>query len=51
MITKNDVTGDRIVSKSSNAKYAEGWELIFGKKKFKKKKQNNSQGDDAGIRP
>ena len=37
MPAKNDVTGDRIVSKSSNAKYAEGWERIFGKKKLRQR--------------
>lgn len=32
MATRNDVTGDAIVSRPSNNKYADGWELAFGKK-------------------
>jgi len=32
MTSKNDITGDSIVSKTSNKKYEEGWERIFGKK-------------------
>jgi hypothetical protein len=33
MAAKNDITGDAIRSKTSNKKYADGWERIFGKKK------------------
>jgi hypothetical protein len=33
MATKNDVTGDSIVSRSSNKNYSDGWDRIFGKKK------------------
>ena len=33
MTSKNDITGDEIKSKTSNEKYREGWERIFGKKK------------------
>lgn len=32
MTSKNDITGDSIVSKTSNKKYEEGWERIFGNK-------------------
>lgn len=32
MASRNDVTGDAIVSRASNSKYADGWELAFGKK-------------------
>ena len=34
MATRNDVTGDAIVSRASNDKYADGWDRIFGKKKL-----------------
>lgn len=40
MTAKNDVTGDKIISRISNEKYAEGWDRIFGKKKEKKKKKS-----------
>jgi|TARA_R100000081_G_C4818717_1_gene177587 hypothetical protein len=30
--TQNPVTGDRLVSKASNQKYRDNWELAFGKK-------------------
>lgn len=32
MATKNDVTGDSIVSRSTNKNYSDGWDRIFGKK-------------------
>lgn len=37
MTAKNDVTGDKIISRVSNDKYNEGWDRIFGKKNKKKK--------------
>lgn len=40
MTAKNDVTGDKIISRISNEKYAEGWDRIFGKKKEKEKKKS-----------
>jgi len=30
MVTKNDITGDEIKSRSNSDKYADGWEAIFG---------------------
>lgn len=30
MSTKNDITGDTIVSKQTTDEYREGWERIFG---------------------
>ena len=32
-MSTNDITGDRIVSKKSNANYESGFDKIFGKKK------------------
>lgn len=32
MATKNDITGDPLVSKSPTEAYRDGWDLIFGKK-------------------
>lgn len=32
MTTKNDITGDTLVSKDTNDAYREGWDRIFGKK-------------------
>ena len=33
MTDRNDITGDRIAnSKGDQSKYADGWELAFGKK-------------------
>lgn len=37
--TRNDITGDKIVSKSPNDLYAENWERIFGKKDDKNVKE------------
>lgn len=32
MATKNDITGDPLVSKSPTEAYRDGWDRIFGKK-------------------
>ena len=32
MPTKNDITGDSLISKTSNDAYRDGWERIFGNK-------------------
>ena len=37
MTAKNDVTGDSLISKSSNEKYRSEWDRIFGKSKDAKK--------------
>lgn len=33
MTTKNDVTGDNLVTKETTDAYREGWDRIFGKQK------------------
>lgn len=35
MASKNDITGDKLISKPSNDKYSEGWDRLFGEKKMK----------------
>ena len=40
MTTKNDVTGDRLISKVSSDSYRENWERIFGDKYRNKKEKN-----------
>lgn len=37
MTTKNDVTGDRLISKIPSDNYRDNWERIFGKKNDRKK--------------
>lgn len=32
MTTRNDVTGDALVSKNTNNDYRNGWDRIFGRK-------------------
>lgn len=32
-MSKNDITGDDLVSKSATAAYRDGWDRIFGRKK------------------
>lgn len=51
MAAKNDITGDAIRSKTSNQKYAEGWERIFGKKKTNGESSNGRTADfeSAGL--
>ena len=43
MTSKNDVTGDPLISKSPTDSYRDGWDRIFGKKPKKEKptKQEN----------
>jgi hypothetical protein len=41
MAARNDVTGDSLVSKSSNEKYRSEWDRIFGKKKETKEKKKD----------
>lgn len=42
MTTKNDVTGDRIITKSSSDAYRDNWNRIFGNKyKDRKVKEGN----------
>jgi len=41
MATKNDVTGDKLISRITNDKYAEGWDRIFGNKKKEKDKKKS----------
>lgn len=35
MATKNDITGDSLVTKSTTDNYRDGWDRIFGKKEKK----------------
>jgi hypothetical protein len=37
-VTKNDVTGDKLQSKTSNKKYRDNWDLIFKSIKEEKEK-------------
>lgn len=37
MTAKNDITGDSIKSRTSNKKYEDGWDRIFGNKKDSQK--------------
>ena len=37
MTTKNDITGDSLISKIPNDAYRENWERIFGSKNGKDK--------------
>jgi len=32
-MSKNDITGDSIITKNTTDKYRDGWDRIFGKKK------------------
>ena len=48
MATKNDITGDALVTKVPSRSYDEGWERIFGKKN-KDAEQTEQQGEEALI--
>jgi hypothetical protein len=38
-VTKNDVTGDKLQSKTNTQKYRDNWDLIFKKDKDASKKE------------
>lgn len=43
MATTNDVTGDRIKSRTNTKKFNENFDRIFGKKKDDKKKEDDKK--------
>lgn len=43
MATKNDITGDALITKVSNENYRNNYDLIFGKKDQKKESDGRSQ--------
>lgn len=43
MSSRNDITGDALISKSNTDKYRDGWDMIFGKDK--KKQQEDTTTD------
>lgn len=51
MASHNDITGDALVSRVSNSKYAEGYDRVFGKKKEKQNAGTNADGDTVSVPP
>jgi len=49
MATKNDVTGDSLVTKIQSNMYDEGWERIFGKKKKEEGKEDGDNRVDETV--
>lgn len=43
MASTNDVTNDRLVSKTNTQKYRDNWDKIFGKGKKDKKKDTDEK--------
>jgi hypothetical protein len=43
MVSKNDITGNEIKTKTSSDKYREGWDRIFGKKKDESKDKKDKK--------
>jgi|TARA_R110002124_G_scaffold47397_1_gene141173 hypothetical protein len=50
MATKNDMTGDTLISRVSNKNYSDGWDRIFGKKSQKEKQQDMTELNGDGNR-
>ena len=50
MATKNDMTGDTLISRASNKNYNDGWDRIFGKKSQKEKQQDMTELNGDGNR-
>ena len=42
MATKNDITGDALISRGANQAYLNNYDLIFRKEKPQKEKENGS---------
>jgi len=47
MASKNDITGDSLVTKNTNDSYRDGWDRIFNKDKTEKEKENEEQIRDS----
>ena len=45
MPTRNDVTGDTLVSRTNSDQYRSNYDRIFGKKKSKESTNSNSQSN------
>lgn len=42
MATRNNITGDRMVSKTSSEEYRNNWDAVFGKKKEEGKEEDDN---------
>ena len=52
MASTNDITGDKLITKSASDSYRDGWDRIFGKKKNEKTtSEKNEQIEDSNHRP
>jgi len=49
MVSRNDITGDNLVSKPSNEKFDTGWELIWGNKEKEEDPIEDEVEDDVGC--
>ena len=49
MATHNDITGDALVSRVSNSKYAEGYDRVFGKKKENTNVESGTNGVAVSV--
>lgn len=50
MSTKNDITGDNLVSKNTTEAYRDGWERIFGKNKTSEEKQGSNKEENINSK-
>lgn len=46
MATKNDVTGDALVSKTTTESYRDGWDRIFGTTEEEEQKKTEEETED-----
>lgn len=49
MVSRNDITGEKIITKPSTNSYADGWERIFGKKRKKAQHMKGSAIDSNKV--
>jgi len=50
-VSKNDITGDSIISKQSNANYEAGYDLIWGKKTIDRSGQARAASKARSEKP
>ena len=48
-MTTNDITGDKIVSKSNTKEFRDGWEIAYGGVKHKDKARRGTDSESTGV--
>lgn len=49
MATTNDITGDKLITKTNNDAYRDNYDRIFGKKKDVQKQEASGDGEEVTM--